>query len=116
MQNAKKYEVSRTAEVPPVKCPCGLSRRSFADDPDKKVSLHIVDIQQDAKKHYHKVMTEIYYILEGEGLLELDDDVVPVESGVAVMVKPFCRHRAVGGLKIMNIVVPAFDENDEWFD
>jgi len=27
-----------------------------------------------------------------------------------------CRHRAIGKLRIVNIPVPAFDANDEWFD
>jgi hypothetical protein len=32
------------------------------------------------------------------------------------MIKPGCRHRAVGDLRILNIPVPAFDPADEWFD
>jgi len=26
------------------------------------------------------------------------------------------RHRAVGKMKIVNIPIPAFDPDDEWFD
>jgi hypothetical protein len=32
------------------------------------------------------------------------------------MIKPLCRHRAVGRLRVLNIPIPAFDETDEWFD
>ena len=26
------------------------------------------------------------------------------------------RHRAVGRMRVLNVVVPAFDPADEWFD
>jgi hypothetical protein len=32
------------------------------------------------------------------------------------MIEPGCRHRAVGNLKIINVPVPKFDPEDEWFD
>jgi hypothetical protein len=32
------------------------------------------------------------------------------------MIKPGCRHRAIGKLKILNIPIPAFDPDDEFFD
>jgi hypothetical protein len=48
--------------------------------------------------------------------MELDGDIVPLEPLTAVLIKPGCRHRAVGRLRIVNIPVPAFDPADEWFD
>jgi hypothetical protein len=26
------------------------------------------------------------------------------------------RHRAIGRMKVLNVPIPAFDINDEWFD
>ena len=40
----------------------------------------------------------------------------PVKPMTAIYIKPGCRHRAIGKLKIINIPIPAFDERDEWFD
>lgn len=113
---ARNYRVVRMDEVDPVPCPCGLSRRAFADDPDRTASLHVVEIKEDAQVHHHKELTEIYYILEGEGYMELDGEKVPVRPGTSVLIKPGCRHRAVGSLKLLNVVVPAFDPADEWLD
>jgi len=116
----KNYRISQLDEVPPVPCPCGQARRAFATDPRESdraaASVHLVDISVDARPHYHKRMTEIYLVLEGEGHLELDGDLVPVKPMTAVYIRPGCRHRAVGKLKIINIPVPAFDPADEWFD
>ena len=30
--------------------------------------------------------------------------------------KPGCRHRAVGKMGIVNVSIPPFDPEDEWFD
>jgi mannose-6-phosphate isomerase-like protein (cupin superfamily) len=55
-------------------------------------------------------------VLEGSGHLELDGESFPVAPGTAVLIKPGCRHRAVGPMKILNVPIPAFDPADEWFD
>ena len=78
--------------------------------------MHQVDIKADAQSHYHNAMTEIYVVLEGAGEMELDGERVPVRPMSSIMIKPGCRHRAIGKLKILNIAIPKFDPADEWFD
>jgi mannose-6-phosphate isomerase-like protein (cupin superfamily) len=113
----QNYWITQLDQVPPVPCPCGQSRRAFAERGDDAVAtMHLVDISIDAKVHYHKKLTEIYLILEGEGYMELDGQRIPVKPMTAIYVKPGCRHRAVGKMKIINVPVPAFDPDDEWFD
>jgi mannose-6-phosphate isomerase-like protein (cupin superfamily) len=113
MQN---FVVAQIDQIPAVHCPCGSARRAFAAAQGSVASVHQVDIQADAQRHYHKKMTEIYVVLEGEGHLELDGEMVAVKPMTSVMIKPGCRHRAVGKMRILNIAVPAFDAGDEWFD
>ncbi len=112
----KRFEIAHVADLQPITCPCGQARRAFVDDPDRVASLHVVDISVDARVHYHKRMTEIYYILEGEGHIELDGERYAVRPGDAILIKPGCRHRAIGRLRVLNVPVPAFDPADEWFD
>ena len=111
-----RYSVVRLGELAPVSCPCGQARRAFASDEDGVASLHLVEISEDSKVHYHKKLTEVYFVLEGQGEMELDGRRFPVGPGTAVKIRPGCRHRAIGRLKIINMVVPAFDAADEWFD
>src|SRR3954463_15821724 len=111
-----KFMITQLDGVPPVKCPCGFARRGFATEENCVATIHLVDIQKDAQTHYHKKMTEIYLVLEGEGFMELDGERHPVKAMTAIFIKPGCRHRAIGKLKIVNIPVPAFDTADEWFD
>jgi mannose-6-phosphate isomerase-like protein (cupin superfamily) len=111
-----RYQITRPADLPPIACPCGETRRAFLDDPDRVASLHIVEISADSRAHYHKRMTEIYYVLEGIGEMELDGERHAVRPGDAILIKPLCRHRAIGRLRVLNVPVPAFDPADEWFD
>ena len=105
-------------DVPAVACPCGTSRRAFATPDNNVVTLHQVEISANARTHYHKRLTEAYYVLEteGEAFIELDGERIPVRPGSAVLIPPGTRHRAVGRMKIINVSIPAFDPTDEWFD
>src|SRR5688572_26394300 len=88
-QAAKKnFMIAQLDQVPAVKCPCGLARRAFATPDNPVATLHMVDIQQDAQTHYHKKMTEMYVVLEGEGFIELDGERLPVKPMTAIFIKP----------------------------
>ncbi len=112
----KKFKIVDFEEVEGVACPCGSSKRAFMEEEEGVASMHVTTIKEDSQVHYHKKMTEIYYVLEGEGTIELDGESFPLKPGMSVMIKPGCRHRAVGDLKIINVPVPKFDPEDEWFD
>lgn len=115
---ARPYRVVDFAEIPGVPCPCGTARRAFADEPGFPGTIHITEISVDARRHYHRTLTETYVILEcgPDARMELDDDVVPLRPGVCVMIPPGVRHRAVGAMRVLIVVVPKFDPADEWFD
>jgi mannose-6-phosphate isomerase-like protein (cupin superfamily) len=108
--------IARFDDIDAVKCPCGFSRRAFISPENTTATMHIVDIEKDAKVHFHKKLTEVYLILEGEGYMELDGESVPVKPMTAIFIKPGCRHRAVGKMRIVNVSIPPFDTEDEWFD
>ena len=112
----KNYLITQLDTVTPVPCPCGHSWRGFATPDNQLATIHLVDISIDARTHYHKKMTEIYLVLEGEGFMELDGERIPVKPMTSVLIKPGCRHRLVGKYRIINTAIPAFDPADEWFD
>ena len=115
MSEDKGYVVRRVMkDVQAVPCPCGQSIRAITGQDNDLASIHLVTISRDSRLHYHKKLTEFYYILEGQGELQLNDDVVKLEPHTLVMIKPMTRHVARGNLKIINIVIPPFDEADEF--
>ena len=112
----KNYEIAQLDEVESTQCPCGMTKRAFVSPENPVATIHIVDISKDSRVHYHKKLTEIYLVLEGQGHMELDGEMVLVKPMTTILIKPGCRHRAVGQMRIVNIPVPAFDPQDEWFD
>ena len=115
MNDKKNYFVADFDEIKRTPCPCGQSKRAFVQDGNGVASMHLVEISKESRPHYHKKMTEIYYVLEGVGHLEIDGDKIPLKPGVSVLIPPNSLHRAVGELKILNVPIPAFDPADEWF-
>lgn len=113
-----RYEIVDYDALPPIPCPCGTARRGLMDVDSVPYSLHVTQIEAAAKTHYHKRLTETYFILECEpgSALELDGEVVPVEPNLALVIHPGTRHRAVGNMKVLIVASPKFDPTDEWFD
>jgi mannose-6-phosphate isomerase-like protein (cupin superfamily) len=111
---AKRYSVAQLDEVKPVPCPCGQARRAFDEPGNTLATVHLTEISVDSRAHYHKRMTEIYIVLEGEGYLEADGARIPLKPMTSVMIRPGCVHRAVGKFKIINVPMPAFDPADEF--
>ena len=106
------------AALPPVRCPCGDARRAFADAVEFPGTIHQTEISCDAVAHYHKHLTEVYYILEcgADALIELDGERAAITPGMCILIPPGVRHRAIGRMKVLIVVHPKFDADDEWFD
>ena len=78
--SGRGYLVRRIENAPSVPCPCGTSTRLLTRSDGPELNVHVTFIQ-DSVKHYHKHCTEVYYILEGVGVLELNDEEVEVGRG-----------------------------------
>ena len=112
------YRVIDFNQIPPVPCPCGTARRGFADELDYPGTIHVTEISENAKRHFHKKLTETYFFLECEpnAQLELNGELIPVRPGMCVMIKPGTWHRAVGKMRVLIVVYPKFDPADEWLE
>ena len=65
------------------------------------------------ERHYHKIMTEVFYVLEGELALIFDDETLPLQKGDTLTVPPNVWHAAKSeaGAKMLTIFVNGrFDE------
>lgn len=103
--------------LPPVKCPCGVARRAFADRDEFPGTVHLTQIEEDAREHYHLEHTEVYVILECESdaAIELDGTRHRVAPQTAVLIPPGVRHRACGRMTVLILCTPNFDPADEHF-
>ncbi|HEY9436590.1 MAG TPA: cupin domain-containing protein [Blastocatellia bacterium] len=66
--------------------------------------------------HHHEVIEEIYYVIEGEGMMRIDDEEREVEAGDAIYIPRFSRHTLTntgnGPMKILLVCGPAFFYED----
>jgi len=114
----QRWKIVDFAKIAGVACPCGTARRAFSDVADFPATVHQTEISENARVHYHRRLTEVYYILEcqPDAEMQLDDSRVPLEPGRCILIPPGVRHRAIGKMKVLVIVLPKFDPADEWFD
>jgi mannose-6-phosphate isomerase-like protein (cupin superfamily) len=115
---SRRYQVVDLADLPGVPCPCGTARRALADVAEFPGTIHLTEIKADAALHHHRRLTETYYILEcgPDARMQLDDEVIPLCPGRCIFIPPGVRHRAIGAMKVLIIVFPKFDEEDEYLN
>ncbi len=114
----RPWKLVKFDEIPGKPCPCGTARRGFEEVQDFPGTIHRTSISADAKTHYHKQLTEVYYILECEdgASMQLDEETIPLQANMSVLIPPGVRHRACGKMEVLIVCLPKFDETDEWFD
>jgi len=112
---SRSYRLVDFDRIEPTACPCGMARRAFADVPGFPATVHRTQISANAKPHYHRRLTETYYVLEcdADAKIQLDDELLPVRPGTCVMIPPGTVHRAVGRMTVLIFVLPKFDPADE---
>jgi len=104
--------VRHANDVAPVDCPCGESRRIITRDQSPHVGLHVTHIVA-GDLHFHERTEEIYYILSGHGVIELDGVEHELTPGTTVYIPPGVKHRGRGDFETVVVTCPAFDPTDE---
>jgi len=76
-----------------------------------------VTITDNTKKHYHKEITECYYVLKGSIAIEIDGKVENLKEGSLIMIYPNTNHKAwkIGekDAEILVVCYPPWSEKDE---
>ncbi len=75
---------------------------------------------QATTRHYHAESEEIYFVLEGNGEMELDGQRTAVGPGDAILIPPGAWHqiRTLGNsrLRFLCCCAPAYSHEDTFFD
>jgi mannose-6-phosphate isomerase-like protein (cupin superfamily) len=74
---------------------------------------------QATDRHYHKVSEEIYFLLEGQGQMELDGVTRVVVPGDAILIPPGAWHQITATsaepLRFLCCCAPPYDHADTYF-
>lgn len=99
-------------DVAPERSTCGWRYRLISKGDENAVAwAHTVDID-GAKEHYHKVATELYYVLEGEGEIIINGQSYPIRKGSIVHIPPGVVHGAKGKMRVLVIGIPDISDTD----
>ena len=94
------------AQIQPWTETCGQIRCVIEEKDGAAGEVHQVEIR-DAKLHYHERTDEFYYVIDGHGTMQLDDEIIELHSGVVVYVPRGVKHKASGDLKVLLVCVPS---------
>ncbi len=83
-----------------------------------RYSLSHSSLESGKKSKLHKMKTsEIYYILDGEGIIQIDDDTFKVSKDQAIYIPPHSKqcieNTGRDEMKFLCIVDPAWKHEDE---
>jgi mannose-6-phosphate isomerase-like protein (cupin superfamily) len=75
---------------------------------------------QSTTPHFHRASEEIYYILEGRGVMQIENEMQSVGPGDAIAIPPNARHQisntGTEGLKFLCCCAPAYEHEDTVLD
>ncbi len=113
--DTEKYIIRRLSDTPIERGVCGWRKTPVTHDetPVANVSHRSID---DSKYHYHREMTEFYYILSGGGTITLDGEKKDITAGDIVVIKPGTWHTSDGEMDVLITGVPAGEQTDIWFE
>ena len=109
-----RYFVRYLEDIVPVPCYCGSSTRILPAADGCPVNVHITHIT-DSRKHYHRDCTEVYYILEGQGTLELGEESFALRPGALAYIPAGVAHRGYGDFRALIVGLPPLQPGDELF-
>lgn len=96
---------------------CGIMRKLTDAKDSKGFDFVHVTITDPTKKHYHKKLTEVYFVLKGAIEVELDDKIEHLQKGEMIMVFPNTNHKAWKtsdeDAEILVVCCPPWTEEDE---
>ena len=98
-------------QVEPWRETCGQIRPLIEQRDGAAAEVHYVEIDH-AKLHVHAKTDEIYYVIEGQGTMILDDTEIELHQGVVVYVPRGVKHKAVGKLTVLTVCIPRGVLND----
>ncbi|MBU3897182.1 MAG: cupin domain-containing protein [Nanoarchaeota archaeon] len=109
--------IRRVKDADPKEITCGTMRNLTTEKDSKDFDFIHVTITGPTKKHYHKKLTEVYFVLKGTIIVELDDEIKHLEVGDMIMIFPNTNHKAWKTSKenaeILVVCCPPWTEEDE---
>jgi mannose-6-phosphate isomerase-like protein (cupin superfamily) len=111
-------QVESLAAADPFTTKDGSTIRELHHTAEQSLAEATLEPGQATDRHYHARSEEIYFLLEGEGEMEVDGERRHVGPGDAVLIPAGARHqiRAETPLRFLCCCAPSYSHEDTFFD
>jgi mannose-6-phosphate isomerase-like protein (cupin superfamily) len=111
-------QVESLAAAEPFTTKDGSTIRELHHTAEQSLAEATLEPGQATDRHYHARTEEIYFLLEGEGEMEVDGERRHVGPGDAVLIPAGARHqiRAEASLRFLCCCAPPYSHEDTFFD
>jgi len=79
-----------------------------------------LEVEQATERHYHRMTEEIYFVLKGQGKMEVDGETTHVRPGDAVLIPAGAWHQlennGTSELRILCCCAPPYSHDDTFFE
>jgi mannose-6-phosphate isomerase-like protein (cupin superfamily) len=79
-----------------------------------------LEVEQATERHYHRLTEEIYFVLKGQGRMEVDGETTHVRPGDAVLIPAGAWHQlennGTSELRILCCCAPPYSHDDTFFE
>ena len=91
--------------------------RTNAPVRNQSLAEAIVPVGQPTERHYHQRSEEFYFILEGQGTLEIGGEIREVTPGDAILIPPGAWHQITASqtLRFLCCCAPPYSHEDTYF-
>ncbi len=91
--------------------------RTNAPVQNQSLAEATVPVGKPTERHYHKLSEEFYFILEGQGTMEIDGDTREVSPGDAILIPPGAWHQITASqpLRFLCCCAPPYSHEDVFF-
>jgi mannose-6-phosphate isomerase-like protein (cupin superfamily) len=110
---------NRERDAVPFTTKDGSTIREYFHTECQSLAEAAVEAGQFTARHYHARAEEIYLILDGAGIMEVDGEVREVGPGDAVLIPAGAWHQmtcAEHGVQLLCACVPAYSDDDTYFE
>src|SRR5687767_2963140 len=90
-----RYIIRSLSDIPEERGGCGWRQTLITPDDTPVANVSHLRIE-DSRYHYHREMTEFYYVLSGGGTITLDGEKRDITAGDLVVIKPNVWHTSDG--------------------
>jgi mannose-6-phosphate isomerase-like protein (cupin superfamily) len=112
-------EVVSVSSAEPFATKDGSTIRELHHTAAQSLAEATLEPDQATQRHYHRATEEIYFVVKGSGMMEVDGERTQIRPGDAVLIPPGAWHtlenNGTSELRILCCCVPPYSHEDTFF-